>query len=76
MPPAWKLTYDVQARGARSLDTTTRLMGTRRSDWFEIDTFPDDDSPIVARLSVTTAQPYLADAEPDCLRKASPSARS
>jgi len=70
MPPAWKLTYDVQARGARGLDTTTRLMGTRRSDWFEIDTFPDDDSPIVARPSVTTAQPYLADAEPDCLRKA------
>ncbi len=70
MPPAWKLTYDVQARGARGLDATTRLMGTRRSDWFEIDTFPDDDSPIVARLSVTTAQPYLADAEPFCLRKA------
>ncbi len=70
MPPAWKMTYDVQARGARGPDASTRLRGTRSSDWFEIVCLPDDGSPVVAQLSVITAQPYRVDAEPECLRKA------
>jgi hypothetical protein len=70
MPPAWKITYDVQARGARGPDASTRLSGTRSGDWFEIVCLPDDGSPVVAKLSVITAQPYRVDAEPECLRKA------
>jgi hypothetical protein len=70
MPPAWKMTYDVQARGANGPSTDTRLSGTRTSNWFEIVCTPNDDSPIIGKLSVITAQPYRADAEPDCLRKA------
>ena len=70
MPPAWKMTYDVQARGARGPHAATRLSGTRSSDWFEIVCLPDDASPVVAKLSVITAQPYRLDAEPECLRKA------
>jgi hypothetical protein len=64
------MTYDVQARGARGPDASTRLRGTRSSDWFEIVCLPDDGSPVVAQLSVITAQPYRVDAEPECLRKA------
>jgi hypothetical protein len=70
MPPAWKMTYDVQARGANGPSADTRLSGTRSSDWFEIVCTPEGNSPVVGRLSVITAQPYRADAEPDCLRKA------
>jgi hypothetical protein len=70
MPPAWKMTYDVQARGANGPSADTRLSGTRSSDWFEIVCTPESDSPVVGKLSVITAQPYRADAEPDCLHKA------
>jgi hypothetical protein len=70
MPPAWKTTYDVQARGASGPSADTRLSGTRSSDWFEIICTPEGSSPVVGSLSVITAQPYRADAEPDCLRKA------
>lgn len=64
------MSYDVQARGADGPIADTRLSGARTSDWFEIVCLPDDESPIVAHLSVTTAQPYRIDAEQDCLRKA------
>jgi hypothetical protein len=70
MPPAWKMTYDVQARGATGPSADTRLSGTRSNDWFTLVCTPEGSSPIVGRLSVITAQPYRADAEPDCLRKA------
>lgn len=70
MPPAWKMTYDVQARGANGPSADTRLSGVRSSDWFEIVCTPEGNSPVVGRLSVITAQPYRADAESDCLRKA------
>lgn len=64
------MTYDVQARGANGPSADSRLSGTRSSDWYEIVCTPEDTSPIVGGLSVITAQPYRADAEPDCLRKA------
>jgi len=71
MAPAWQVTYDVQARRPNGLTSDSRLSGTRSAGWFELVGLPDDDDSIViARLSIKSWQPYEDDAQSDCLRAA------
>lgn len=71
MAPAWQVTYDVQARRPNGLTSDSRLTGTRSADWFELVGLPDDnDSIVIARLSIKSWQPYEDDAQSDCLRAA------
>ncbi len=71
MAPAYRMMYDVQARGPKGLVTKSRIRGTVTGDGYELVGLEEEDSPeVVARLAVTSWQPYENDALPDALRTA------
>lgn len=71
LPAAYKMTYDVQARSARGLATDSRMRGTVSGVGYElIGIEPEESLEVVARLSVTSWQPYEDDALADALRTA------
>ena len=64
------MTYDVRAQNPYGTVSSSRLRGTRAGDGYELVGLDDNDSEIVARLSLTSWQPYQTDALSDCLRVA------
>ncbi len=76
MPPAWKVTFDLQARTAAGINQHQGLSGEARSDHLVLVglTTPGGgvtvEDGVIGRLTTTSYQPYQADAVPDALRTA------
>jgi hypothetical protein len=71
LQPAYRLTYDLEARSAKGLETDSRLSGTVSGDGYELVGVDREESlEVFARLSVTSWQPYEDDALRDALRHA------
>jgi hypothetical protein len=71
LPPAYRITYDVQSFSSTGLRNDSRMRGTVTGDWYELVGLEREESlEVFARLSVISWQPYEDDALPEALRTA------